>query len=152
MKSLKLPNLNLPEIAADIIWKDEIAYVKDFIRHKYLVLTPEEWVRQHFIHLLVEYLNYPKALINIEKGNHYLNSQKRTDIHVFDRKGKISLLVECKAAHIPLTSSTIEQISIYNQNYHATCLAITNGMKHYVWQKSADLKSYKQLSYFPEFT
>ena len=57
MKSLKLPNLNLPEIAADIIWKDEIAYVKDFIRHKYLVLTPEEWVRQHFIHLLVEYLN-----------------------------------------------------------------------------------------------
>ena len=77
MKNLKLPKLNLPEINPTLLWRDDVAYIKDEIRKKELVLTPEEWVRQHFLHLLIKTLNYPKALINIEKGHLYLQQQKR---------------------------------------------------------------------------
>jgi len=106
MKNLKLPKLNLPEINPTLLWRDDVAYIKDEIRKKELVLTPEEWVRQHFLHLLTQNLNYPKALINIEKGHQYLQRQRRTDIHIYDRKGAIYLLVECKAPTIKLSAAT----------------------------------------------
>jgi len=151
MKNLKLPKLNLPEIDPILCWRDDVAYIKDEIRKKELMLTPEEWVRQHFLHLLIKTLNYPKALINIEKGHLYLQQQKRTDIHIYDRKGAIYLLVECKAPTVKLSATTLQQISGYNAALDAQYLAITNGMKHYVWKKNPIGSAYEQLSEFPHF-
>ncbi|MAJ51179.1 MAG: restriction endonuclease subunit R [Flammeovirgaceae bacterium] len=152
MKNLKLAKLNLPDINPTIFWRDNVTYIKDEIRKKELVLTPEEWVRQHFLHLLIKNLNYPKALINIEKGHQYLQQQKRTDIHIYDRTGSIYLLVECKAPNVKLSANTLQQISGYDAALDARHLAITNGMKHYVWKKTLINNKYEQLSEFPLFT
>ena len=152
MKNLKLPKLNLPEINLSIFWRGNLAYIKDEIRKKEILLTPEEWVRQHFLNLLIKSLNYPKALINIEKGHQHLQQQKRTDIHVYNRRGASYLLVECKAPNIKLSAATLQQISSYNTAFNAQYLAITNGLKHYVWKKTLINNRYEQLSEFPFFS
>ena len=152
MKNLNLPKLNLPEINPSIFWRDNLAYIKDEIRKKDLLLTPEEWVRQHFLNLLVKTLNYPKALINIEKGHKHMQQQRRTDIHVYNRKGASYLLIECKAPNIKLSETTIQQISRYNTTFNTQYLAITNGIKHYVWKKMTKNNKYEQLSEFPFFS
>lgn len=152
MKKLKLPKLNLPEINPNILWRDNQAFIKDEIRKKDLLLTPEEWVRQHFLNLLIKNLDYPKALINIEKGHKYLQRQKRTDIHVYNRKGASYLLIECKAPNIKLSQATLHQVSSYNAAFNTQYLAITNGMRHYVWKKVNENNKYEQLSEFPFFS
>ena len=87
----------LPSCDIKLKEEDGQTYVFDLIRKKYLVLTPEEWVRQHMIHLLIYELNYPKGLINVEKGHQYNALQKRTDILVYNREGEVTMIVECKA-------------------------------------------------------
>ena len=146
-----MQELNFPSYAFKLKSSENKTLIFDIIRKKYVVLTPEEWVRQHFLHLLIKTLNYPKALINIEKGHLYLQQQKRTDIHIYDRKGAIYLLVECKAPTVKLSATTLQQISGYNAALDAQYLAITNGMKHYVWKKNPIGSAYEQLSEFPHF-
>ena len=122
--------LNLP--AFDCVVKKEEGkfFILDIIRKKYLVLTPEEWVRQHFINYLVTELKYPKALIKIEGGLTFNKLSKRSDIVVFNRNGEPWMIVECKAPNQKINQSTLRQASVYNHTLRGKYLTVTNGLVH----------------------
>ena len=105
--------------------------ILDIIRKKYIVLTPEEWVRQHFVNYLILDLHYPKSLFKIESGLKFNHMQKRSDILIHDRTGAPWMLVECKSPDIKLTQKAFNQIAVYNMTIGAKYLAVTNGMAHY---------------------
>jgi len=122
--------LNLP--AFDCVVKKEEGkfFILDIIRKKYLVLTPEEWVRQHFVNYLVTDLKYPKALIKIEGGLTFNKLSKRSDIVVFNRSGEPWMIVECKSPNQKINQSTLRQASVYNHTLKGKYLTVTNGLIH----------------------
>ncbi|WP_309920286.1 MULTISPECIES: type I restriction enzyme HsdR N-terminal domain-containing protein [unclassified Arcicella] len=95
------------------------------------MLTPEEWVRQHFVHFLINHYHYPKSLIKLESSLKYNTLLKRTDIQVFGRDGKLKMIIECKAPYIPLSQQVFSQVAEYNQVLKAEFLTITNGMVYH---------------------
>ena len=126
-------------------------YLFDLIRKKYVALTPEEWVRQHLVNYLVRIKNYPKSLIKLESGLVYNNLAKRSDVLVFDRQGAVFLTVECKASHIKLNQSTIDQVAVYNMKYKSKFIAITNGLMHFVFEMDYKNGQFNLKNGFPEF-
>ena len=106
------------------------ALIFDIIRKKYVRLTPEEWVRQHIIHFLVEDKMVPKGLIAVEKALDYNGLRKRFDICVSDNTGKMQLLIECKAPHIQLSQQTLMQAGIYQKVLNVKFVCISNGLQH----------------------
>ena len=140
--------LKLPEY--DIRLKEGFpSEVFCLIRKKWLVLTPEEWVRQHFINLLINHLGYPKGLIKLEQSMSYFKSIKRSDITVLDKEGGVFLLVECKRSDISLDDKVMSQLSEYNKVLDAQYLSISNGMKHFIWEKRGD--RFSQITAFPAY-
>jgi hypothetical protein len=127
---ISLPELNLPAIAPKFLKKDGKVFIFDLLRKKHLLLTPEEWVRQHWIHFLISSQGYPKGLLALEKGLVYNGLQKRTDLVVFDRSGLPYLLVECKAPEIEINPQVLSQALSYNQTLQCPYIALTNGRKH----------------------
>ena len=123
--------LNLPPFDFRLRKAEGKVWIFDRIRKKYIVLTPEEWVRQHFIHFLTEEQKYPKSLIKVEGGLVYNALNKRTDIVVFDREGKPWMIVECKSPSVPVSSLALSQASVYNATLQARYLAVTNGLVHF---------------------
>jgi type I site-specific restriction endonuclease len=95
-----------------------------------VVLLPEEWVRQHFIHYLIADRGYPKALVRIEGGLAYNQLSKRSDIVVFNRDGRPWMIVECKSPDIPITEAVLFQAATYNKTLQAKYLVVTNGLSH----------------------
>lgn len=126
--------LNLPPFDYKVMKIDGKPYIFDIIRRKYLLITPEEWVRQHVLHWLINHHHYPKSLIKTESGLKYNYLAKRTDIIVFNRAAKPFLLVECKAAHIPLTDEVLQQAIRYNAILQASYLLISNGLTHLLYK------------------
>jgi hypothetical protein len=100
----------------------------DRFRKKYVVLTPEEWVRQNFLNYLVSTLQYPAALIGIEKEIYLGELKKRCDIVVYNKNTKPWMIVECKEMGVPLSQATLEQIVRYHMVVPAAFLVITNGI------------------------
>ncbi|WP_035805558.1 type I restriction enzyme HsdR N-terminal domain-containing protein [Lunatimonas lonarensis] len=145
------PRLNLPEADLAISTNSGKWYVFDPIRKKDLLLTPEEWVRQHLIHYFVSTKNYPRSLFVLERGLAYNQLAKRLDILVVDRTGSPFLLVECKAPDVVLSQRTLEQVCTYNQRIQSPNLAISNGIKHVVLAFSPDSQTYVPKSSFPDF-
>lgn len=143
--------LNLPTFTYKTKEVDGKPYIFDQIRRKYVRLSPEEWVRQHMINLLLSHYAYPKALIRTEGGLTLNQTQKRTDLVVFDREGKPFLLVECKAPHIPLSQEVFDQIARYNHIHRAPYLVISNGLMHYCCQVNHDTAEIAFLDDFPAF-
>lgn len=123
----------------------------DVIRKKFVVLTPEEWVRQHVIHFLIEVNKYPKNLINVEKVIKINNLIKRYDVVVFKPNGNLFLLVECKAPSVKITQGTFDQIAQYNLELNADFLMVTNGLQHYYCQIDYNKKSYHFIPEIPSF-
>jgi len=122
--------LNLPTYTYTLKREGDKVYILDLLRKKYLLLTPEEWVRQHFVHHLINDRHYPRALIKMEGGLKFNSLSKRSDIVIFSREGKPWMLVECKAPDYKLRQTTIEQASTYNHTLRASFIVITNGMSH----------------------
>ncbi len=143
--------LSLPEIKAALKKEEGKVLIFDVIRKKYIVLTPEEWVRQHFIHYLIYELKYPRSLIRIESSLTYNKLQKRSDILIFDRNGKPWMLIECKSADIRLSQKAFNQVAVYNMTVNAKYLAVTNGMAHFCCIASKDGAESVFLESFPEF-
>ena len=123
----------------------------DLIRRKYIVLTPEEWVRQHLVQFLVNELGYPKSLIAIEDGHRVNKMIKRSDVVVYDRNGNIFMLIECKSGKVRLTQKSMDQASVYNQNYKAKYLAITNGLEARIYRMDYEGKNAAILHEFPPY-
>ncbi|WP_215226330.1 type I restriction enzyme HsdR N-terminal domain-containing protein [Echinicola shivajiensis] len=143
--------LNLPTTDFQISSENGKLCVFDSLRKKYLVLTPEEWVRQHIIFYLVAYKKYPKSLFSLEKGVKYNKLNKRFDILVLNRQGKPFFLVECKAPEVKLNQNVVEQVCVYNKTIGAEFMAISNGIQHICLQYNHTTGSYKQIQEFPDF-
>jgi len=145
-----MQQLNLPSFDYQIKKTAGKTYLWDIIRKKYVLITPEEWVRQHFLHLLISQ-EYPKALISIELGHRYNKLQKRSDILVMDRNTQAFLLVECKAPHVPINQKVLEQAIFYNQVIQAPFIALTNGLQHVFCEMNVAKGSITQLSSLPTY-
>lgn len=126
MKTLKLPEF-------DVKLKDNTIFC--LIRKKWIVLTPEEWVRQHFLNLLVSHLGYPKGLFKLEYTMTYFKNQKRSDIVFLDNSGEVFLLIECKSPEVKLDQKVLNQVAEYNKVLDAKYVAITNGLSHFIWER-----------------
>jgi len=142
--------LNLPDFNLNIRKEDGKVWIFDIIRKKYIILTPEEWVRQHFIHYLINHLKYPKSLFRIEGSLTYNKLQKRSDIVIHDREGRPWMLVECKAPNIKLTQKAFNQVAVYNMTIGARFVAVTNGLVQYCFEPGMKGEG-DHLSLFPEF-
>jgi predicted type IV restriction endonuclease len=123
----------------------------DEIRKKFVVLTPEEWVRQHVVQYLLLEKKYPKSLINVEKLVKVNGLNKRYDIVVFQPNGEIFLLIECKAPEVPISQQTFDQIARYNLKLNAQFLMVTNGLNHYFCQMDFENEKYVFLKEAPDF-
>jgi hypothetical protein len=132
------PDLNLPAADLKLTREQGEIYVYDIIRKKNILLTPEEWVRQHFIHYLIHTCRFPKTLFKVESGLSYNSLHKRSDIKIFNRKGTVFMLVECKAFSIPVSSQTVAQVSAYNKTVEAEWIIVTNGFDHYAFQREGE--------------
>ncbi|WP_425237172.1 type I restriction enzyme HsdR N-terminal domain-containing protein [Ulvibacterium sp.] len=124
----------------------------DVIRKKFVVLQPEEWVRQHVIHYLIYEKRYPKSLINVEKQLAINSIKKRYDVVVFKNDGSIHTLVECKAPEIRITQRTFDQIARYNMKLNADYLMVTNGMEHFYCKMDYEAEKYHFLEHIPDFS
>ena len=128
---MKMPQLNLPKVALKTKSVEGTIQVFDVIRKKYFVLTPEEWVRQHFIHYLNNEKNYPMGLMGVEKMVKYNALKTRADIVLYTTEGKAKMIVECKAPNVKITQDTFNQIAKYNFKLKVPFLMVTNGMQHF---------------------
>jgi predicted type IV restriction endonuclease len=146
-----MQQLNLPAIEAKIVKEEGRHKIFDPIRKKYVVLTPEEWVRQHFIHFVTSGLLYPRSLIKVESGLQVNSLNKRSDIIIFDRKGKPWMLIECKAPDLKLNQQAFNQVSVYNMTVGAKYIAVTNGMVHFCMVSGKDGEKPVFLASFPQF-
>jgi hypothetical protein len=143
--------LNLPSFEYRIQKVEDKVMIFDVIRKKFVFLTPEEWVRQHFVHFLLHDLGCPKALIKIETGLLYNQRAKRSDIVVYNRSGLPWMVVECKAPDQALNDNTLSQASVYNTQFKAKYLAITNGIKHICCEINWAERSSNIIHAFPFF-
>lgn len=144
-------NLNLPSYDYKVQKVQGKAVIYDIIRRKYVALTPEEWVRQHLIHFLINHLSFPKSLIKVEGGLRYNKLAKRTDVVVFNRQGQPLLILECKSFKVPIDQKVFEQSSIYNGTLKASYLLVSNGLEHYCCQIDHTKKSFTFLDTLPDF-
>ncbi|MBO6125245.1 MAG: type I restriction enzyme HsdR N-terminal domain-containing protein [Bacteroidaceae bacterium] len=123
--------LNLPKTDLKLQRKGNRLMVFDIIRKKMITLTPEEWVRQHFIHFLINQKGYNASCIANEVALNLNNTQKRCDTVVYDSHALPIMIVEYKASHIPIDQKVFNQISRYNIKMHVRWLVVSNGMQHY---------------------
>ncbi|WP_317173366.1 type I restriction enzyme HsdR N-terminal domain-containing protein [Hymenobacter armeniacus] len=123
----------------------------DGLRRKHVVLTPEEWVRQHVVHYLTDHLGYPRGLLALERGLRYNQRQKRTDLLALNPEGQPLLLVECKAPSVPITQAVARQATTYNQTIGAPLLLLTNGLVHYCWRVDFASRTNVRLEEVPAF-
>ena len=123
--------LNLPPYDFRIQGVGETQMIFDAIRRKYVALTPEEWVRQHFVQFLIQERGTPRSLIAIEAGFTYNRMPRRADVIVHGRDGRPLLVAECKSPDVEIRQSAFDQIARYNTVLQARYLVVTNGVVHY---------------------
>lgn len=138
---LLLP-LNLPPYPFKISTLNDQLFLFDEIRKKDIVLTPEEWVRQHFVQYLIKEKAYPRSLIKLEGGLKLNGQPKRSDILTFNNKGERVLLVECKAPSVKITQQVFDQVARYNWVHRVPLIAVTNGLEHYYCKIDFDNQRY----------
>jgi len=142
-------DLNFPKFQFRFKSSENKLFIFDEIRKKYVMLTPEEWVRQHVVHFLINVKKYPKSYINVEKIVKLNDMNKRYDVVVFDPKGNIFLLVECKEPQVEITQGVFDQIARYNSSLNAQLLMVTNGLNHYYCKLDYENKKYQFLADLP---
>ena len=147
-----MQKLNFPEYLFRFKNSENKVLIFDEIRKKFVVLTPEEWVRQHVVKFLLEEKKYPKSYINVEKNIKINGLTKRYDIVVFNPNGSIFLLVECKAPEVSITQNVFDQIARYNLKLNAQYLMVTNGLNNYFCQMDFENEKYIFLKELPLFT
>lgn len=144
--------LNLPYYPFKLKSDGNKYLIMDELRKKYLVLTPEEWVRQHIIQYLINFKNYPKGLISLEKGLRVNDLLKRTDVLVYDQHGNPVLLIECKAPEVKITQDVFDQAARYNSVYKLRYMIVSNGLEHFCAEIDHDTSKYKFLNDIPSFS
>jgi hypothetical protein len=148
---LNLPPLNLPPYPFKISDDNGQLSLFDEIRKKNIILTPEEWVRQHFVQYLIRQKGYPRSLIRLEGGLKLNGLQKRTDIVVFNNSGQRILIVECKAPSVSIDQKTFDQVARYNMVHKVSLLAVSNGLQHYYCTINHEKRNYQFIEELPAY-
>lgn len=143
--------LNLPKFKIQLGGTREKPEIFDFLRRRYVKLTPEEWVRQHFVHWLVEQKGYPKGLLGNEIELRVADKKLRCDSVLYDQQTHPRMIIEYKAPTIPLSQKVFDQISAYNLLLHVDYLVISNGMEHYCCRMNYENNSYDFLQDIPDY-
>ena len=146
-----MQNLNFPSYNFRFKNSENKVSIFDDIRKKFIILTPEEWVRQHIVQFLLQEKKYPKSYINVEKLIKVNDLNKRYDIVVFKPNGELFLLIECKSPDVKITQETFDQIARYNLKLNAQFLMVTNGLNHYFCQRDFEKETYIFLEELPFF-
>ena len=146
-----MQKLNFPVYSFRFKNSENKVAIFDEIRKKFIILTPEEWVRQHVIKFLLEAKKYPKSHLNVEKLIKLNGLNKRYDVVVYQSDGKILLLVECKAPEIKISQTTFDQIARYNMTLKAEYLMVTNGLNHFFCKMDFENEKYTFLEELPDF-
>jgi hypothetical protein len=144
--------LNLPKTELTLTRKDNVIFVNCLIRKKKIILTPEEWVRQHYINFLSSHLQYPLSFISVEKELNYFGLKKRWDIVVFDNLFEPIILVECKAPNIKLNQEALKQVFTYQNKLNCEFIVLSNGIEHFQWQVDQLKKTIIEVSQIPIFS
>src|SRR5690606_15557533 len=134
--------LNLPPYAFQLREENKKVYIFDDLRKKYLLVTPEEWVRQHWIQYLINHKGYPKTLIQSEGGLRLNDLRKRTDLIVFNSKGERVLIAEFKAPAIKITQQVFDQVARYNFIHKVPLLLVSNGLTHFYCKVDFEKNNY----------
>jgi hypothetical protein len=146
-----MQKLNFPTYTFRFKNSENKVAIFDEIRKKFVILTPEEWVRQNVVQFLLDEKKYPKSYVNVEKVIKINGLTKRYDIVVFQPNGQLFLLIECKAPEVAISQNTFDQIARYNMVLEAKYLMVTNGLNHYFCQMDFENEKYLFLKALPEF-
>lgn len=144
-------SLNLPRFAVKVIEKDGKLSIWDPSRRKFVALTPEEWVRQHFVNYLVTEKEYPKELLANEVSIKLNGTSKRCDTIVYNRFLEPLMIIEYKAPHIEITSTVFDQIVRYNMALHVDFLTVSNGIRHFCCKIDYEKQAYTFLTGIPDY-
>ena len=143
--------LNLPSFEIKLSGTPEKPKIFDILRRKYVTLTPEEWVRQHFVHYLIEHKGYPMALLANEVELKAGDKRLRCDSILYNKVVQPRMIIEYKAPPVVLTQRVFDQISAYNLLLHVDYLVVSNGMQHYCCKMDYDHQKYLFLEDIPDY-
>ena len=143
--------LNLPDYEIKLSGTPTKPTIFDILRRKYVALTPEEWVRQHFIHFLIEHKHYPASLLANEVPLQVGEKKVRADSVLYDNQLRPRMIIEYKAPTIPLTQKVFDQISVYNLLLHVDYLVVSNGLGSYICKMDYEQQSYTFLESLPDY-
>ena len=143
--------LNLPSYDVKLRGTQEKPEILDFLRKRYVALTPEEWVRQHFTHWLVEHKDYPQGLLGNEIALKCGDKTLRCDSILYAKDAQPQMIIEYKAPTVPLTQRVFSQISAYNLLLHVDYLVVSNGLQHFCCRMDYVHQTYQFLQDIPNY-
>ena len=143
--------INLPSYEIKLRQRDGKREIFDFLRRRYVSLTPEEWVRQHFVHFLVEHKGYPKGLLANELELRVGEKRLRCDTVLYDKQLQPQMIIEYKAPEVSITQRVFNQITVYNMLLHVDYLVVSNGLQHYCCHMDYEHDSYEFLTDIPDY-
>lgn len=144
--------LNLPTYDLRLRRTGNRDMIFDVLRRKYVALTPEEWVRQHFVHFLIEHKGYPTALLANEIELRIGGKHLRADTLLYNKELRPHMLIEYKSPTIALTQKVFDQISAYNLLLHTDYLIVSNGMQHICCRMDYEQNTYHFLEEIPDYS
>lgn len=144
-------SLNLPEFETKISLNKGKYVIWDVLRRKNVALTPEEWVRQHFIHYLIHHKGYPQSLMANEVQVSLNSTKKRCDTVLYRRDLTARMIIEYKAPDVEITQNVFDQITRYNMVLRADYLIVSNGLQHYCCKLDYQANSYVFLKDIPAY-
>jgi hypothetical protein len=143
--------INLPPYDIKMREQGGKRQIFDFLRRKYVALTPEEWVRQHFVHFLINHKGYPQGLLANEVELKVGDKKLRCDTLLYNRALQPQMIIEYKAPHVEITQQVFNQITVYNHLLHVDFLVISNGLQHFCCRMDYDHQSYAFLKEIPDY-
>jgi len=146
-----MTQLNLPPYEIRVREKDGRRQIFDFLRRRYVALTPEEWVRQHFVHFLIEHKGYPKGLLGNEVELRIGEKRLRCDTLLYNKAAAPQMIVEYKAPEIVITQRVFDQITVYNHLLHVDYLIVSNGLQHFCCHMDYERHTYEFLRDIPGY-
>ena len=146
-----MEKLNFPNYKVLIKNKENKSYIFDRVRKKWLLCTPEEWVRIHCLYYFIETKDYPESLIRIERELKVYNTLKRFDLLIADSSMKPFILVECKSPYVKISQNTFDQILRYNLELKCPYLMISNGLNHYFCKMNFEENQISLVKELPDY-
>ena len=143
--------INLPPYDIKMREQGGKRQIFDFLRRKYVALTPEEWVRQHFVHFLINHKGYPQGLLANEVELKVGDKKLRCDTLLYNRALQPQMIIEYKAPHVEITQQVFNQITVYNHLLHVDYLVISNGLQHFCCRMDYKKNSWEFLKEIPNY-